>query len=139
MNEGDRVRYVGKDYNGRTVRLSGRTGTVEVVGRGSGVTTGQCEVSWDATSTHDAETSWEPFAYKPTIALIDAVSRLAEIGAFLPTDEDIGRSVVYRAHKDAKAEDGVITSMNDDYVFVRYAGDVASKATRYKDLQWLTP
>lgn len=35
-------------------------------------------------------------------------------------------------------EDGVITSANDAYVFVRYAGDRGSKATRPEDLEWLS-
>jgi hypothetical protein len=34
---------------------------------------------------------------------------------------------------------GVITSVNDTYVFVRYAGDQHSKATAPKDLELLTP
>lgn len=34
-------------------------------------------------------------------------------------------------------EDGVITSVNDAYVFVRYTGDAGSKATRPGDLDWL--
>ena len=68
-----------------------------------------------------------------------AVDQLAEIGKFLPTEEDVGRAVVYTPYPGAQTEDGVITSMNDDYVFVRYAGDVGSKATRYKDLRWLSP
>jgi len=140
VKKGDRVRFIGKDYNGRTVRLSGRTGTVKVVGRGSGVTTGQCEVSWDATSTHVAETSWEPFAYKPTIEVINAVDQLAVVARqFIATEQDVGRAVVYVPYPGAQAEDGTITSVNDDYVFVRYAGDNASKATRPEDLQWLSP
>ena len=133
MKKGDRVRYVGK-----MLGMHGRTGTVEVVGTGSGVTTGNVKVSWD-TSDRLPETSWEPFAYHPTVEVIDAVTQLADLGKFLPTDEDVGRSVVYTPYPGARAEDGVITSVNDDYVFVRYTGDQNAKATRYEDLQWLTP
>jgi hypothetical protein len=133
MKEGDRVRYTGMKYG-----MPGRKGTVMVVGRGSGVTTGQCKIKWDNDDTLP-ETSWEPFSYEPTVTVIDAVSQLGEIGKFLPTNEDAGRSVIYVPYPGAKAEDGVITSVNDDYVFVRYAGDNGSKATAYKDLQWLSP
>lgn len=51
-----------------------------------------------------------------------------------PTDltvNDIGRSVVYKGK-----EEGIITSFNDTYVFVRYTGDIRSKATRYIDLEF---
>jgi hypothetical protein len=46
----------------------------------------------------------------------------------------IGDGVVYRAGRRygdgyGPTEDGVITSVNDRYVFVRYAGDQNSKAT----------
>lgn len=68
---------------------------------------------------------------------VSVIDRLAEIGQFLPTKRDIGRSVVYTPHEGAKAEDGVITSLNDDYVHVRYAGGNGSKATRREDLRWL--
>jgi hypothetical protein len=44
---------------------------------------------------------------------------------------NIGRNVVYRP----LGEEGVITSVNNSYVFVRYRGDlVASKATCADDL-----
>jgi len=55
-----------------------------------------------------------------------------------PTDEDVGRGVVYTAHEAAKPEDGVVTSFNDVFVFVRYGADKGSKATRPQDLQWLS-
>lgn len=38
-----------------------------------------------------------------------------------------------------KSEDGVITSVNDTYVFVQYVGDRHSKATRPEDLEFLCP
>lgn len=50
--------------------------------------------------------------------------------------EHIGEGVVYRPMRPgpgggllSQLEDGVITSVNDRYVFVRYAGDQQSKAT----------
>lgn len=55
-----------------------------------------------------------------------------------PTKEDTGRGVVYEPYSGAQAEDGVITSFNDVFVFVRYAGDQHSKATRREDLKWLS-
>jgi hypothetical protein len=51
-----------------------------------------------------------------------------------PTDKDIGRAVVYR--RNHTVEDGVITSFNADYVFVRYGGDRTAKATLRSDLDW---
>lgn len=36
----------------------------------------------------------------------------------------------------AKVEMGVITSVNDTYVFVRYVGRWQSQATRPEDLEW---
>jgi hypothetical protein len=71
------------------------------------------------------------------IRAVSAVELLADLTMFNPTEKDIGRSVVYTAYEGAKAEDGVITSMNDKYVFVRYKGDNGSKATNPKDLRWL--
>lgn len=47
-----------------------------------------------------------------------------------PTGDDIGRKVVYRG------EEGVITSFNDSYVFVRYGSDFGVKATRREDLEF---
>ena len=48
----------------------------------------------------------------------------------------IGDGVVYHAGGPAP-EDGVITSVNDTYVFVRYRGDFGSKATHPAQLDWL--
>lgn len=42
--------------------------------------------------------------------------------------DHIGHGVVYRASH-GRTEDGVITSVNDYWVFVRYATDRHSKAT----------
>jgi hypothetical protein len=50
---------------------------------------------------------------------------------------DIGRRVIYLAHKHGKCERGVITSFNDRYVFVRYDDqmpDTYGKATRRENL-----
>ena len=72
--------------------------------------------------------------------LISAVDLLGKVGSFLPTDEDIGRGVVYQAHPDAPYEDGVITSLNASYVFVRYASQhpgANGQATPYNKLKWL--
>jgi replicative DNA helicase len=41
----------------------------------------------------------------------------------------VGSGVVYVPHLGGLREDGVITSVNADYVFVRYRGDQTSKAT----------
>jgi len=50
--------------------------------------------------------------------------------------ENIGKLVVYTAPHGAR-EDGVITSVGDAYVFVRYSGDSHSKATMPQDLTLL--
>ncbi len=50
-----------------------------------------------------------------------------------PTKLDIGRAVFY------KEERGIITEMNDKYVFVRYSSQhpaAAGQATRREDLRW---
>lgn len=48
--------------------------------------------------------------------------------------ELIGHGVVYRPHNGA-AEDGVITDVQGQYVFVRYRGDEWAKATSPGDLE----
>lgn len=71
-----------------------------------------------------------------------------------PTTQDIGRRVMYVpenrladpfdqvvfAHRGVNSrvpvEEGVITSFNSSYVFVRYGAEPASKATRREDLHW---
>ena len=50
-------------------------------------------------------------------------------------DFHVGQGVVYRAHPDAAPEDGIVTKISEFFVFVRYRGDVGSKATRPGDLQ----
>lgn len=54
-----------------------------------------------------------------------------------PTQNDIGSKVIYRAHRDAEPEEGVITSFNEFMVFVRYGSDTHSKGTRRWNLEWL--
>ena len=53
--------------------------------------------------------------------------------------EHIGDGVVYRPNggQYPTAEDGTITSVNERWVFVRYAGDSGSKATAPADLSLL--
>jgi hypothetical protein len=51
-------------------------------------------------------------------------------------EQHIGAGVVYRPFE-GRAEDVVITSVNEHYVFVRYAGDQSSKATNPADLELL--
>lgn len=48
--------------------------------------------------------------------------------------QSIGSGVVFRGGASSEDEDGVITSVNDTYVFVRYGGDQHGKATRPEDL-----
>lgn len=54
--------------------------------------------------------------------------------------ECVGRKVVYTPYKGCDPslkEEGVITSVNDHYVFVRYGSDVNSKATDPNDLEFV--
>lgn len=53
--------------------------------------------------------------------------------------QDIGRKVVYLpSYKySSGVEEGVITSFNDSFVFVRYGADTHSKATNYFDLKYV--
>lgn len=58
-----------------------------------------------------------------------------------PKETDIGRAVVYTpAGYDGFCglpnEEGVITSFNSSFVFVRYGPEKQSKATRRQDLEW---
>jgi hypothetical protein len=52
------------------------------------------------------------------------------------TERDIGRKVTYRDRGGYKVEEGIITSMNDQYIFVRYGAETISKATRPQDLEY---
>jgi hypothetical protein len=50
--------------------------------------------------------------------------------------QNIGNSVTYTPFEGStEKEYGVITSVNDRYVFVRYGTDIQSKATRAEDLE----
>lgn len=51
-----------------------------------------------------------------------------------PTEADLGRRVVYRTRWNT--EEGVVTSFNEKYVFVRYGDDHHSKATYPQHLFW---
>ena len=59
-----------------------------------------------------------------------------------PSEDDIGRLVRYipgHARGDAShpdCEDGVVTSFNSQYVFVRYVKDMTPRATLRRDLIW---
>ena len=53
------------------------------------------------------------------------------------TEKDKGRMVIYRINGTSiRSEEGVITSWNDSVIFVQYKGDLGSKATYPKDLEW---
>lgn len=87
-------------------------------------------------------TAWritERFVLFDRLRHVSAVELLADVASTAFTEKDIGRSVVYTPYEGARTEDGVITGVNDEYVFVRYTGDKGSKATNPKDLRWLAP
>jgi hypothetical protein len=48
--------------------------------------------------------------------------------------ERIGHKVAYVQPGAPRLEEGVITSVNKTFVFVRYGADMGSKATRPEDL-----
>ena len=55
-------------------------------------------------------------------------------------DAEVGRKVIYTPYRgcDAKLkEEGVITSFNKKYIFVRYGSQTASLATEPSDLKYL--
>jgi hypothetical protein len=71
-------------------------------------------------------------------------ARLPEVRSAImiePTEDDIGRAVVYTGHRypGGELEHGVITSFHDHAVFVRYGADTHSKATSRADLEWARP
>jgi hypothetical protein len=67
------------------------------------------------------------------IELEEARRRLADA-----TVRGLGPAVVYRSKGGDKVEDGVITSVGDRWVFVRYRGSLStSAATDSEDLEWL--
>jgi len=53
-----------------------------------------------------------------------------------PKQSDIVRSVICRVHPNAKAERGVITWINANYVFVRFGKEEHSAATTRDQLEW---
>jgi hypothetical protein len=53
-----------------------------------------------------------------------------------PTEADIGRKVIYEREY-CKKEEGVITSFNNKYVFVRYGSGCTSQATDPADLRFI--
>lgn len=53
--------------------------------------------------------------------------------------QNIGRNVIYYPYENcpkSEIEYGVITSVNDSFVFVRYTRDIHSKATRVENLKY---
>jgi hypothetical protein len=52
-----------------------------------------------------------------------------------PKQSDIGRKVIYLVHRNAKAEEGVVTRFNEKYVFVRF-GKEESVVTTRDELEW---
>lgn len=52
-----------------------------------------------------------------------------------PTEEDVGRRVIYDDDHGTR-EPGTITSMNVYFVFVRYGKGETSQATKREDLEW---
>ncbi len=56
------------------------------------------------------------------------------------TDVEVGRKVIYTPFEGCSnklKEEGVITSFNHYYIFVRYSNDVNSKATLPDDLEYI--
>lgn len=57
-----------------------------------------------------------------------------------PTQNDIGRKVIYRTHRlggrAQSMETGVLTSYNDQYAFIQYGTNQTSAATRFDELEW---
>jgi exoribonuclease R len=47
----------------------------------------------------------------------------------------VGDAVTYQAHHGAQVEQGVVTSVNDSYVFVRFGANPTSAACRPDHLQ----
>ena len=50
--------------------------------------------------------------------------------------DNIGAWVVYEPYQGCEKETGIITSVNDTYVFVKYGNDLHSKATRPENLRF---
>lgn len=56
-----------------------------------------------------------------------------------PAEADIGRRVIYHPARGHTVEEGVISSSNPAYVFIRYGADAGSKATPREALEWFGP
>lgn len=56
-----------------------------------------------------------------------------------PTKDDIGRKVIYRTAPNFEPEEGVISSISEHYVFVRYGRSITGTATKREDLEWMDP
>ena len=89
-----------------------------------------------ASNTFGFSTEDKEDAARRAAQAVDARNLLTPRG-ITTTPNCIGGQVVYRTAPDYDAEEGVITSYNDDCVFVRYGDDVNSKATSRRDLDWL--
>lgn len=50
--------------------------------------------------------------------------------------QNIGNKVIYLKGTD-RQEEGIISSVNENYVFVRYGGNCTAQATKPKDLVFL--
>lgn len=58
----------------------------------------------------------------------------------VPTEDDVGRKVIYRAAPGYEPEEGVITSIGRiGNVFVRYGSAVNGVSTSKEDLDWVSP
>jgi hypothetical protein len=53
-----------------------------------------------------------------------------------PTNDDIGRVVIYHDRIRGLVERGIVTAFNNAYVFVHYSGQRNAKATVRQDLAW---
>lgn len=53
------------------------------------------------------------------------------------TEADKQRKVVYTDRFTGAVEEGVITSWNESYIFVRYGNDCGSKATDESNLEFI--
>lgn len=52
----------------------------------------------------------------------------------------VGRKVIYTPYngcKEHEKEEGIITDVNDVIVFVRYNGDIRSKGTYARDIEYI--
>jgi hypothetical protein len=106
--------------------------------------------NWFAQDYLDAHRSAEPGEPGPCYSAINvkylrflsAVDQLGDLAAGIwPTEEDIGRGVVYTPAHGGPSEDGVITGFNDLFVFVRYRKQHPSangQATPREHLVWLS-